>query len=445
MKKYFGTDGIRGRVNKDLTPILAFKVGYCLGNRNSKNAVIVGVDTRLSSDMLADALCSGLAASGTSFLKVGIVHTPLLSYLAKNLYYVKYGVMITASHNLYNDNGIKIFDSNGDKISAEEENRIEEFIETSDINSLQLVRGEQIGSKLIYKPTLFDRYIQYLNERMSPALVEKSKDIRVLIDCANGALIKTSKYLPNLNLTYINNKPNGRNINYKCGSTYIACLKDNFNPEEYDIGFAFDGDGDRIIGLTKGGRVLDGDSLLYLLATDFKKKGLLKNDEVVVTIMSNSGLIEALKYAGIAVKMTDVGDKYVLDELRKNGLSLGSENSGHIIFNDLLDNGDALLSLIMILNIVAENEKSLDELLEPLKIYPQKLLNLRIEDINKVLADKKFIDVIDSIKAELGDKYRINVRPSGTEPILRIMIECDSEEKIEEYFTKIKNVVGEIH
>lgn len=446
MPKYFGTDGARGAANVKITPELAFRIGRFIGYypEGKKNRILIARDTRISGQMLSCSLISGIVASGSDVYDLGVSTTPSVSYLVRK-HNFDYGVMISASHNPYYDNGIKIFNRHGEKLEANIEALIEEYIDCSSHAQDMMIpyaKNEHIGVVPKSKQ-LIDEYITFLSERASPLVT----GLNVLFDCANGS---SSRIIPELvkrlgiNATIINASPNGVNINAGCGSTHLSSLIAEMNKGDYDCAFAFDGDADRCLAIDKFGKVVDGDAIIYLAAMNMKKNGFLKDDAVVYTVMSNLGLRIAFKNVGIKGVEVGVGDKYVQAELKKNNYSLGGEQSGHIIFLDDMNTGDGLLTMIKVLNVMVDERKSLDELTKDLVIYPQLLKNIVVENKEAVLSDPGLNKLIKTKQDELGEYGRILVRASGTESLIRVMCEAKSDEICKSICDSIINYINEL-
>lgn len=442
MGKYFGTDGVRGLANEVLTSKLAYRIGRFIGQypNGHKNRILLGRDTRLSGDMLDAALISGLTKSGAIVYELGITTTPSISYLVEQEKF-DFGIMISASHNPYFDNGIKIFAPSGEKISSEIEELIEEYIDRIQ-DDLKSPKNKDTGY-VVDARHLIDKYLLFLKGQ---ALDLSS--LKIIVDCAHGSASVVARKLLSENLhiqaTYINETFDGTDINYLCGSTHLEHLILEIKKGSYDLGLAFDGDADRLIAISKEGKVIDGDKMMYLCALNFKKHKNLKDNKIVLTTMSNLGLKLALKEEGIKFEEVGVGDKYVQAMLKEKGLTLGGEQSGHIIFYNDLNTGDGLLTAIKVMNVVIEEQKSLDELVDKLKILPQMLKNERVTNKIAVMESKELKTMIEEIKNELGDKGRIVVRPSGTEELVRVMVEAESKELCEQYVNKVIELVKDL-
>lgn len=442
MGKYFGTDGIRGVANTELTPEFTMKLGRILGHqlnlKNKRPKVLIGRDTRVSGELLENALIAGLISSGADVLTVGVITTPGVAYLTKNLE-VEVGVMISASHNPVQDNGIKIFSYTGYKLSDEEEAEIEALLDMEDqlprpiAGDIGRVENFQMGSQ---------KYMNFIKGTAGQTL----ESLKIVIDCANGA---SSVLAPQLfaaldaNIITISSNPDGININENCGSTYPEQLAKAVVEHEANLGFAFDGDCDRLIAVDEHGTIIDGDYIMFILGRYLSEKGLLKHDTVVSTVMSNLGFYHALTQHGLKSIPTKVGDRYVLEEMLKNGYNFGGEQSGHLIFLDYASTGDGLLSAVQLTKILVEKGKSLSELAQDLRKYPQLLKNLRVEDKEAMMNNEAILAEIAAVEAHMNGKGRVLVRPSGTEPLVRVMVEAETEVLCESYVNQIINVVKE--
>lgn len=430
--KYFGTDGFRGKVNYTLDALQAFKVGACLGNalynKHGKKNVYVGMDTRLSSSMLEAGVASGLASMGMDVKLLGVVPTPVVSYITANSDAVG-AVMISASHNPYYDNGIKLFSELGEKMDPDTEEYIERYLDNE--FELEWVNGDNLGVIVYDDENTIHAYMDYLKENLSMDL----SGLKIVLDCANGASVSTAKKAFELfggEVVVMNDQPDGYNINTKCGSTHPEQLVQKVLELNADAGFAFDGDADRCIGVNHLGDLVTGDDVLYLAGKYLKKNNKLKNNLVVTTVMANLGLFRALEREGIDYRSTQVGDKYVFEVLGQEDGVIGGEQSGHIIFKDIAHTGDGVLTALKLVEIMVHENKSLKELTNGLVIYPQTLKNLKVKDKQVVLEDSSVNDLIAEIETRLNKDGRILVRPSGTEPLIRVMVEakdqltCDS-------------------
>lgn len=440
--KYFGTDGFRGEANVTLNAAHAYKIGRYLGNRfggrKEKSAgIVIGKDTRCSGDMFEHALAAGLSSSGADVYLLDVVPTPCVSYVVKNDGFAC-GIMISASHNPYTDNGIKIIDCSGHKISADVEAEIEKYIDSEE-DTIPLAKEDNIGKITNYAEGR-SRYIKYL---ISLADCRFS-NYKVALDCSNGSASAVAKgVFETLGAvtSVIHAEPNGVNINNNCGSTHIEVLQKHVNECGADVGFAFDGDADRCIAVDNNGNVVDGDSIMYLCGCHMDSCGELDKSTVVTTIMSNIGLYKAFDKKGIKYEKTAVGDKYVYENMMDNGYSLGGEQSGHIIFGRHAATGDGILTAIKVMEVIAGQGKELSELLKDLKIFPQKLVNVKVKDKQAALVDKDVLAVSEEIEAELGSNGRLLLRKSGTEPLVRIMAEAETAEQCEKYTDMVAGIL----
>ena len=438
--KYFGTDGFRGEANVNLNVVHAYKVGRFLGwyyGREYKARVIIGKDTRRSSYMFEDALSSGLTASGADVYLLHVTPTPSVSYVVRTEDF-DCGIMISASHNPYYDNGLKVINGNGHKLEAEIEEKIEAYIDSSE-DTIPMATRENIGCTVDYAIGRH-RYIGYL---MSLA-TRSFKNVKVGLDCANGSSYSVAKGVFDAlgAKTYaIGMEPNGININDGCGSTHIENLQKFVIENNLDVGFAYDGDADRCLAVDDKGEVIDGDAILYLCGCYLKEKGELNNNTVVTTVMSNLGLYKALDRAGISYEQTAVGDKYVNANMMENGHSLGGEQSGHIIFSKYAVTGDGVLTSLMLMEVMLEKKTKLSELRKDLKVYPQLLKNVRVADKPAARADEDVQAAVEKVSKELGDEGRILLRESGTEPVIRVMVEAKTDELCEKYVDEVVSVL----
>ena len=438
--KYFGTDGFRGEANVNLNVVHAYKVGRFLGwyyGREHKARVIIGKDTRRSSYMFEDALSSGLTASGADVYLLHVTPTPSVSYVVRTEDF-DCGIMISASHNPYYDNGLKVINGNGHKLEAEIEEKIEAYIDSSE-DTIPMATRENIGCTVDYAIGRH-RYIGYL---MSLA-TRSFKNVKVGLDCANGSSYSVAKGVFDAlgAKTYaIGMEPNGININDGCGSTHIENLQKFVIENNLDVGFAYDGDADRCLAVDDKGEVIVGDAILYLCGCYLKEKGELNNNTVVTTVMSNLGLYKALDRAGISYEQTAVGDKYVNANMMENGHSLGGEQSGHIIFSKYAVTGDGVLTSLMLMEVMLEKKTKLSELRKDLKVYPQLLKNVRVADKPAARADEDVQAAVEKVSKELGDEGRILLRESGTEPVIRVMVEAKTDELCEKYVDEVVSVL----
>ncbi|WP_042357737.1 phosphoglucosamine mutase [Bacillus rubiinfantis] len=441
MGKYFGTDGVRGIANSELTPELAFKLGrfggYVLTKDKSRPKVLIGRDTRISGHMLEGALVAGLLSIGAEVMRLGVISTPGVAYLTK-AQGAQAGVMISASHNPVADNGIKFFGPDGFKLSDEQEQEIEELM---DLPEDQLPRpiGEELGLVMDYFEGS-QKYLQYLKNTVD----EEFTGIHIALDCAHGATSSLATHLfadLDADLSTMGASPNGLNINDGVGSTHPQALAEFLKEKGADVGLAFDGDGDRLIAIDENGNVVDGDHILYICGKYMKEQGRLKHSTIVSTVMSNLGFYKALEAHDIQSVATAVGDRYVVEEMKKNSYNLGGEQSGHIIFLDYNTTGDGLLTGLQLVNIMKATQKPLSELAAEMKKYPQKLVNVKVTDKYHVTDNQKVKEVIEQVEAEMAGNGRILVRPSGTEPLVRVMAEAATEELCAAYVDRIVQVV----
>ena len=441
MGKYFGTDGVRGIANTELTPELAFKLGRCGGYVLTKNTdrpkVIIGRDTRISGHMLEGALVAGLLSTGAEVMRLGVISTPGVAYLTKALG-AQAGVMISASHNPVADNGIKFFGSDGYKLSDEQEAEIEELLDQS-VDHLPRPVGGDLGVVNDY----FEggqKYLQFLKQTVD----EEFTDIHIALDCANGATSSLATHLfadLDADVSTMGASPDGLNINDGVGSTHPESLAAFVKEKEADVGLAFDGDGDRIIAIDENGEIVDGDQIMFICAKYLKGEARLKQGTVVSTVMSNLGFHKGLEELGIKSVQTAVGDRYVVEEMKNGGHNLGGEQSGHIIFLDYNTTGDGLLTGLQLVNIMKATNIKLSELAGEMKKYPQKLVNIRVSDKHHVTENEKVKEIIKQVEGEMAGDGRILVRPSGTEPLVRVMAEASTVEACESYVNKIAEVV----
>ncbi|MFD4707353.1 phosphoglucosamine mutase [Gottfriedia sp. NPDC058432] len=443
MGKYFGTDGVRGVANKELTPELAYKIGRCGGyvltKNNVKPKIIVGRDTRVSGHMLEGALVAGLLSIGAEVMRLGVISTPGVAYLTKALG-AQAGVMISASHNPVADNGIKFFGPDGFKLLDEQEAEIEELMD-AEVDRLPRPTGNDLCQVSDY----FEggqKYLQFLKNTID----EDFSGLLVALDCAHGATSSLAPYLfadLEADIVTMGTNPNGFNINDGVGSTHPEALAALVKEKGADIGLSFDGDGDRLIAIDENGEIVDGDQIMYICAKYLNEKGRLKQNTIVSTVMSNLGFYKAVEMNGMKSAVTGVGDRYVMEEMRKNGFNLGGEQSGHIIFLDHITTGDGMLSAIQLVSIVKETGKTLSQLAGEMKKYPQLLINVRVTDKNEALNNERIKSIISEVEEEMNGNGRILVRPSGTEPLIRVMAEAPSEAECKQYVERIVAVVKE--
>ncbi|HEU5139143.1 MAG TPA: phosphoglucosamine mutase [Bacillales bacterium] len=442
MKKYFGTDGVRGIANTELTPELAFRLGrvggYCLTRGAEKPKVLVGRDTRISGHMLEGALTAGLLSIGAEVMRLGVISTPGVAYLTKALS-AQAGVMISASHNPVEDNGIKFFGVDGFKLSDKQQEEIEALLAKEE-DELPRPTGGDLGHVSDY----FEggqKYMQFLKQIVDE---DDFEDIHVALDCAHGA---TSAIAPHVfadleaDISTMGASPNGVNINDGVGSTTPESLVDFVIEKGADVGLAFDGDGDRLIAVDEMGNIIDGDQIMFICAKYLKQEGRLKYDTVVSTVMSNLGFYKALESEGMHYVQTPVGDRYVMEEMRMGDYILGGEQSGHIIFLDHTTTGDGMLSALMLVNIMKATEKPLSELAAEMEKYPQYLANVKVTDKSEVTSNEAVREVISEVEGEMDGNGRILVRPSGTEPLVRVMAEAETVELCREYVGRVVKVI----
>ena len=439
MGKYFGTDGFRGEVNKNLNATQAFKIGeflayYFIKNYNNKK-FLIGRDTRLSGTMLEAAISAGITSMGGDVYSVGVIPTPAIAYLAK-VYNASSAVVLTASHNPYYDNGIKLLTSNGEKMPEDVINLIEEYMDSNTI--YEKPKRDLIG-KIIDASNLKEDYINHL-VNLAPNL----KGFNIALDLANGAASSVAKAVFDklgAKTQIINSNPDGININTNCGSTHIEGLAKLVKDGNFDIGFAYDGDADRCLLVDELGNILSGDHILYLYSKYLKDKNELKNNTVVTTVMSNFGLYKALDKLDIKYAKTKVGDKYVYEYMKENNCVIGGEQSGHIIFIKDASTGDGILTSLKVLEVLSNTNKKISLLVKDIDIYPQVLINIKVSDKEKVKNDLDVINSIKLIESKLDNTGRILVRESGTEPLIRVMVEAKDINKCNEYANIVINTI----
>ena len=440
MGKYFGTDGFRGEANVQLTVDHAFKVGRYVGwyyGRDHKAKIVIGKDTRRSSYMFEYALVAGLTASGADAYLLHVTTTPSVSYVVRTEDF-DCGIMISASHNPFYDNGIKLLNGNGQKIEAEVEARIEAYLDGK-LEELPLATGEDIGRTVDFASGR-NRYIGYLIS----IPCRDFKNIRVGLDCSNGSssAIAKSVFDALRAKTYvINNEPDGTNINTNCGSTHIEVLQRFVVEKGLDVGFAYDGDADRCIAVDHRGNIIDGDKIMYVCGKYLREQGRLNGNTVVTTVMSNMGLYKALEREGISYEQTAVGDKYVAENMLENNYSIGGEQSGHIIFSKYSATGDGILTSLMLMEACVEKKTTLCDLAKEMKVYPQILRNVRVADKVAARENPKVKEAVEAAARALGTDGRILVRESGTEPLIRVMVEAGTEEICAEHVDNVVKVI----
>ena len=443
MGKYFGTDGFRGEANVNLTVEDAFKVGRFLGwyygqkAQDSRCRVVIGKDTRRSSYMFEYSLVAGLTASGADVYLLHVTTTPSVSYVVRTEEF-NCGIMISASHNPYYDNGLKVINEKGEKLEEAVITEIERYLDGK-MEELPLAKRDLIGRTVDFAAGR-NRYIGYLISTATRSF----KNRKVALDCANGSawMIAKSVFDALGATTYvINNEPDGLNINTDCGSTHMDGLIRFVKEKKLDVGFAFDGDADRCLCVDEKGNLVDGDLILYIYGRYMKERGKLQGNRIVTTVMSNFGLYKALDEAGIEYEKTAVGDKYVYENMASNGYRIGGEQSGHIIFRKYATTGDGILTAIKMMEVILEKKQPLSKLAEPVHIYPQVLKNIRVKDKKAAREDKDVQDAINQVEAALGKDGRILVRESGTEPVMRVMVEAAEPARCREFVDRIIEVI----
>lgn len=437
MGKYFGTDGFRGEANVKLTVEHAYKVGRYLGWYYKKEGyrpqIVIGKDTRRSSYMFEYSLVAGLTASGADVSLLHVTTTPSVSYVVRTEGF-DCGIMISASHNPFYDNGIKLINRNGQKMEAVVEEKIEKYID-GEIEEIPFAKREEIGCATDFSAGR-NRYIGYLISLPTRSFKNK----RVGLDCSNGsasAIAKSVFDALGAKTFVIHNQPDGTNINTNCGSTHIESLQKFVVDNNLDVGFAYDGDADRCLAVDENGNLIDGDLIMYICGKYMKENGKLRNDTVVTTVMSNIGLYKAFDREGIKYEKTNVGDKYVYENMVQNGHSLGGEQSGHIIFSKHATTGDGILTSLKLMEVILEKKTTLGTIASEVKIYPQLLENLRVTDKDIVLNHPDVLAAEKEVEEALGDDGRILVRASGTEPLLRVMVEAETQELCKKYVKKV--------
>lgn len=441
MGKYFGTDGVRGVANQDLTAELAYKIGRCggyvLAGHTERPKVVIGRDTRISGPMLEAALEAGLLSIGADVIRLGVVSTPAVAYLTRKLG-ADAGVMISASHNPVEDNGIKFFGGDGFKLSDETELEIERLMD-AEKDELPRPVGGGIGSVTEDHEAKF-LYTDFLQTTIGTPL----QGMNIVLDCANGAAYELAPKLfrdLGANVTAIYAEPNGLNINDHCGSTHPEKLREEVVRLGADLGLSFDGDADRLIAVDEKGDEVDGDFILCILGDALNKEGRLNNGTIVTTVMSNIGFFKATKKLGLTTAQTAVGDRYVMEEMRRGGYNLGGEQSGHVIFLDHNTTGDGILTGLQLAATVKASSQPLSVLKQKMRKYPQVLVNVRVADKSKFKGNTAIEEAIAKVEAELGDNGRVLVRPSGTESLIRVMAEGPDKEQVEAYVAEIAEVV----
>ena len=443
MGKYFGTDGFRGEANVTLTVEDAYKVGRFLGwyygqkTKADRCRVVIGKDTRRSSYMFEYSLVSGLTASGADVYLLHVTTTPSVSYVVRTEEF-DCGIMISASHNPYYDNGIKVIKGRGEKLEEETIEKIESYLD-GEMGEIPFAKRDAIGRTVDYAAGR-NRYIGYLISLATRSF----KNMRVGLDCANGSASAIAKNVFDAlgaETHVINNTPDGLNINTNCGSTHIEGLQKYVVENHLDVGFAYDGDADRCLAVDSEGKLVDGDKILYVCGKYMKEQGTLVNNTVVTTVMSNFGLYKAFERDGISYEKTAVGDKYVYENMSQNGHCLGGEQSGHIIFSKHATTGDGILTSLKLMEVILEKKETLAKLADEVQIYPQGLKNVRVKDKEAAQADRDVQAEVQKVSDALGDTGRILVRPSGTEPLIRVMVEAPTDEICGKYVAQVVEMI----
>ena len=443
MGKYFGTDGFRGEANVTLTVEDAYKVGRFLGwyygqkTKADRCRVVIGKDTRRSSYMFEYSLVSGLTASGADVYLLHVTTTPSVSYVVRTEEF-DCGIMISASHNPYYDNGIKVINGRGEKLEEETIEKIESYLD-GEMGEIPFAKRDAIGRTVDYAAGR-NRYIGYLISLATRSF----KNMRVGLDCANGSASAIAKNVFDAlgaETHVINNTPDGLNINTNCGSTHIEGLQKYVVENHLDVGFAYDGDADRCLAVDSEGKLVDGDKILYVCGKYMKEQGTLVNNTVVTTVMSTFGLDKAFEREGISYEKTAVGDKYVYENMSQNGHCLGGEQSGHIIFSKHATTGDGILTSLKLMEVILEKKETLAKLADEVQIYPQVLKNVRVKDKEAAQADRDVQAEVQKVSDALGDTGRILVRPSGTEPLIRVMVEAPTDEICGKYVAQVVEMI----
>lgn len=443
MGKYFGTDGFRGEANVTLTVEDAYKVGRFLGwyygqkTKADRCRVVIGKDTRRSSYMFEYSLVSGLTASGADVYLLHVTTTPSVSYVVRTEEF-DCGIMISASHNPYYDNGIKVINGRGEKLEEETIEKIESYLD-GEMGEIPFAKRDAIGRTVDYAAGR-NRYIGYLISLATRSF----KNMRIGLDCANGSASAIAKNVFDAlgaETHVINNTPDGLNINTNCGSTHIEGLQKYVVENHLDVGFAYDGDADRCLAVDSEGKLVDGDKILYVCGKYMKEQDTLVNNTVVTTVMSNFGLYKAFEREGISYEKTAVGDKYVYENMSQNGHCLGGEQSGHIIFSKHATTGDGILTSLKLMEVILEKKETLAKLADEVHIYPQVLKNVRVKDKEAAQADRDVQAEVQKVSDALGDTGRILVRPSGTEPLIRVMVEAPTDEICGKYVAQVVEMI----
>lgn len=444
MSRLFGTDGVRGVANKELTPLLAMQLGQAGASvltkeTSHKPTIMVGCDTRISGDMLANALMAGVCSVGANAVYVGVVPTPAVAYLTRKNH-MDAGVVISASHNPVEFNGIKFFDANGYKLPDAMEDEIEAIIK-NDMKDLAFPTGTEIGS-ITYRTDAREDYVKHATEAIPVDL----HGMKIVADCAEGASYYTSVEALKLlgaDVVAIHNNPDGTNINAGCGSTHMEELMERVKAEKADIGLAFDGDADRLLAVDEKGNKVDGDQIMGIVGNYLKEQKKLKKDTIVATVMSNLGFFLMGEKQGIHMEQTKVGDRYVLERMRQIGANLGGEQSGHVIFLDENTTGDGLLSALHLLQVLVDTKKPLSELATIMEVLPQALVNAKVpnDKKNSYMENPQIADAIDALTKKFAGEGRVLIRPSGTEPLVRVMIEGRDQNRIQEEAEKLATLI----
>lgn len=443
MATYFGTDGIRGVANTELTPDFAFRLGrvggYVLTQTVDKPKILIGKDTRISGYMLENALTAGLLSIGVEVMRLGVISTPGVAYLTRAVN-AQAGVMISASHNPVEFNGVKFFGADGYKLTDAQESDIERLLNESD--TLPRPTGSDLGMVNDY----FEggqKYLSFLKDSID----NDFEGIHIALDCAHGSNSSLATHLfadLEAEIVTMGSSPNGLNINDGVGSTHPEALQAFVTEKGTDIGLAFDGDGDRLIAIDEKGNIVDGDQIMFICAKYMNEKGLLNEHTVVSTVMSNLGFYKALENHGMHSDKTDVGDRYVTEEMRNGGYNLGGEQSGHIIFLDYNSTGDGMLTALQLVNAVKDTGKTLSELAGEMRLYPQVLKNVHVIDKDRVINHSHIQDEIDKVEKDMAGDGRVLVRPSGTEPLIRVMVEAPTEEACERYANQVVKIIDDL-
>ena len=447
MARLFGTDGVRGVANEELTPLLAMQLGQAgatvLTKENEhRPTIMVGCETRISGDMLANALMAGICSVGANAVYVGVIPTPAVAYLTKK-YKVEAGVVISASHNPVEFNGIKFFDGNGYKLPDSMEDEIEALIRNG-MQGVEMPTGSRVG-KIKYRT---DAREEYINHAIQSVPVDLS-GLKIVVDCAEGASFYTSvEALRELgaNVVPIHNMPDGTNINSNCGSTHMEELQARVVYEKANVGLAFDGDADRLLAVDENGAIVDGDQIMAVVGNHMRNQGKLKKDTIVATVMSNLGFFQMGEREKLHMEQTKVGDRYVLERMREIGASLGGEQSGHVIFLDENTTGDGLLSALHLLEVMVDTGKPLSELASIMTVMPQALVNARVPNHkkDKYMEYPEIAGAIDELNRKFAGDGRVLIRPSGTEPKVRVMIEGRDQKMIDEEAHKLADLIQNI-